>query len=117
MPALVMSHLFMCVCIVAGVSPFDAHTALEWAVQEGHIREDGYIKTDIDDFAYQMATQFHTIPHFDYEIKNTSTGYQVLDSNGQVIFDPDKRFESSALFAKEAESNHKTRHILTPIAA
>ena len=41
-----MSPLFMCICVVAGVSSFDAHTALEWAVHEGHIREDGYIAMD-----------------------------------------------------------------------
>ena len=89
MPSLVMSPLFMCICVVAGVSSFDAHTALEWAVHEGHIREDGYIKTNLKEFASQMALQFHTIPHYDYKIQeNGRNSYSVLDSNGDIIFEP-----------------------------
>ena len=91
MPALVMSPLFMCVCVVAGVSSFDAHTALEWAVHEGFMKEDGYINSNIKQFTSEMAKEFHTILHSDYSIQeNGRNNFYVVDSKGNIIFDPSK---------------------------
>ncbi|EAY10129.1 hypothetical protein TVAG_088440 [Trichomonas vaginalis G3] len=92
MPAPIMSELFMCICFMASISKNDAHSALEWAVQEGHIREDGFIKTPIPKFGYSLAQQFNTVFRNDLTYKKENGHYCVYDKENNKVFDPQNRF-------------------------
>lgn len=108
MPALVMSHLFMCVCYVAGVSSYDAHTALEWSVQKGYTREDGYVTIKTQSLAEKLSVQFNTIIKLNYKISYpTKNKPVVIDENGKTVFNPEKRFQNSA---NSYEAEHTIFH-------
>lgn len=95
----------MCICFIASVSKYDAHNALEWAVQKGHIQEDGFIKTNPKEFSYELAKQFNTEINPELSYKKRDGHYVVVDKSGKTLFDPTKRFNepNSAFYEKVPE--------------